>query len=113
MLLASPFTSSNENLPGKPRALSHHREISKFRQDAKSHDPIQSRHRFVPFVAETCGRLGQQAISLLSEFATEYTKNMKTSVQDFFHPRYTWVQQVSCLIHSDIASCLVEAAQSC
>mgnify|MGYP006284603421 FL=1 len=112
MSVVSPFTSTNEHISGRSGGLAHYRETAKFCQDARSHDPIQTRHRFDPFVAETGGRLGQQAISLLSEFATKYVRRMRSSVQDFFHPRYTWVQKISCLIHADIASCLLEAAQT-
>ena len=30
----------------------------------------------------------------------------------FLHPRYVWVQRFFCLIHVDIASCLLKASQS-
>ena len=82
--VVSPFSSTNETLSGKLGGLAHYCEASKFRQDAKSHDPIQTRHRFVPFVSETGGRLGQQAVSLLSEFASEYARDMRSTLKAIY-----------------------------
>ena len=88
----------------RPGRAARDKEKAKISADARSSDPVQRDHLFVPFVVEEGGRLGAQALSLLDKLSRRAASRQgDLDPQRAARLRTGWLQDISTFIHSKAA----------